>query len=197
MEPRQSFSPPAIGKRSDNRTATGGLREPLSPSASGSRSFQLNFFSVPASKSMRRDTTAGEFVGCTKAQTTHRYAAGPLSVSDLVAKGVDEASARRIWPAGAPTRPTIQEGSMHYYIPQMLPEYVEVEPQVFQPYRDATVAGWRNEQRLATQQGKHQRPGVTQMVLLADKLQIAERVPLHPYLVKLGDLEKFKFLLDR
>ena len=44
---------------------------------------------------------------------------------------------------------------MHYYIPQMLPEYVEVEPHVFQPYRDATVAGWRNEQRLATRQGKH------------------------------------------
>ena len=63
---------------------------------------------------------------------------------------------------------------MHYYIPQMLPEYVEVEPHVFQPYCDATVAGWRNEQRLATQQGKHQRPGVTQMVLLADKLQIAD-----------------------
>ena len=87
--------------------------------------------------------------------------------------------------------------SMHYYIPQMLPEYVEVEPHVFQPYRDATVAGWRNEQRLATRQGKHQRPGVTQMVLLADRLQIAESVPLHPYLVKLGDLEKFRFLLDR
>jgi hypothetical protein len=52
---------------------------------------------------------------------------------------------------------------MHYYIPQMLPEYVEVEPHIFQPYCDATVAGWRNEQRLATQQGKHQRPGVTQM----------------------------------
>jgi hypothetical protein len=86
---------------------------------------------------------------------------------------------------------------MHYYIPQVLPEYVEVEPHVFQPYRDATVAGWRNEQRLATRQGKHQRPGVTQMVLLADKLQIAESVPLHPYLVKLGDLEKFRFLLDR
>ena len=86
---------------------------------------------------------------------------------------------------------------MHYYIPQMLPEYVEVELHVFQPYCVATVAGWRNEQRLATQQGKHQRPGVTQMVLLADKLQIAESVPLHPYLVKLADLEKFRFLLDR
>ena len=49
---------------------------------------------------------------------------------------------------------------MHYYIPEMLPEYVEVEPHVFQPYCDATVAGWRNEQRLATRQGKHQRPGV-------------------------------------
>ena len=59
----------------------------------------------------------------------------------------------------------------------MLPEYVEVEPDVFQPYSDATVAGWRNEQRLATQQGKHQRAGVTQMVLLADKLQIAETCP--------------------
>ena len=82
-----------------------------------------------------------------------------------------------------------REGPMHYYIPQMLPEYVEVEPHVFQPYRDATVAGWRNEQRLATRKGKHQRPGVTQMVLLADKLQIAESVPLHPYLVKLGDLK--------
>jgi hypothetical protein len=35
------------------------------------------------------------------------------------------------------------------------------------------------------------------MVLLADKLRIAESVPLHPYLVKLGDLEKFRFLLDR
>ena len=59
---------------------------------------------------------------------------------------------------------------MQYYIPKMLPEYVEVEPDVFQPSGDATVAGWRNEQRLATQQGKHQRAGVTQMVLLADKL---------------------------
>jgi hypothetical protein len=35
------------------------------------------------------------------------------------------------------------------------------------------------------------------MVLLADKLQIAESVPLYPYLVKLCDLEKFRFLLDR
>jgi hypothetical protein len=35
------------------------------------------------------------------------------------------------------------------------------------------------------------------MVLLADKLQIAESVPLRPNLVKLGDLEKFRFLLDR
>ena len=78
--------------------------------------------------------------------------------------------------------------------PRMLPEYVKVERDVFQPYSDATVAGWRNKQRLATQQGKHQRAGVTQMVLLADKLQIAERVPLYPYLVKLGDLEKFRFL---
>ncbi|MFY9784183.1 MAG: hypothetical protein WAK08_00335, partial [Pseudolabrys sp.] len=73
----------------------------------------------------------------------------------------------------------------------------EVEPHVFQPCCDATVAGWRNEQRLVTRQGKHQRPGVAQMVLLADKLQIVESVPLHPYLVKLGDLEKFRFLLDR
>ena len=86
---------------------------------------------------------------------------------------------------------------MQYYVPQMLPEYVEVEPGVFQPYGDATVAGWRNERRLATHQGKHQRAGVTQMVLLADKLQIAESAPLYPYLVKLGDLEKFRFLLDR
>ena len=77
---------------------------------------------------------------------------------------------------------------MQYYIPKMLPEHVEVEPDVFQPYSDATVAGWRNEQRLATQQGKHQRAGVTQMVLLADKLQIAESVPLYPYLVRLGDV---------
>jgi hypothetical protein len=68
---------------------------------------------------------------------------------------------------------------------------------VFQPYSNATVAGWRNEQRLATQQGKHQRAGVTQMVLFADKLQIAESLPLYPYLVSLGDLEKFRFLLDR
>ena len=86
---------------------------------------------------------------------------------------------------------------MQYYIPKMLPEYVDVEPDVFQANSDATVAGWRNEQRLATQQGKHQRAGVTQLVLLADKLQIAESVPLYPYLVKLGDLEKFRFLLDR
>jgi hypothetical protein len=93
--------------------------------------------------------------------------------------------------------PTMKEGPMQYYIPKMLPEYVEVEPDVFQPYSDATVAGWRNEQRLATQQGKHQRAGVTQMVLFADKLQIAESVPLYPYLVRLGDLEKFRFLLDR
>jgi len=93
--------------------------------------------------------------------------------------------------------PTVKEGPMQYYIPKMLPEYVEVEPDVFQPYSDATVAGWRNEQRLATQQGKHQRAGVTQMVLLADKLQIAESVPLYPYLVRLGELEKFRFLLDR
>jgi hypothetical protein len=93
--------------------------------------------------------------------------------------------------------PTVKEGPMQYYIPKMLTEYVEVEPDVFQPYSDATVAGWRNEQCLATQQGKHQRAGVTQMVLLADKLQIAESVPLYPYLVKLGDLEKFRFLLNR
>ena len=86
---------------------------------------------------------------------------------------------------------------MQYYIPKMLPEYVDVEPDVFQANSDATVAGWRNEQRLATQQGKDQRAGVTQMVLLADKIQIAESVPLYPYLVKLGDLEKFRFLLDR
>jgi hypothetical protein len=91
----------------------------------------------------------------------------------------------------------MKEGPMQYYIPKMLPEYVEVEPDVFQAYSGATVAGWRNEQRLATHQGKHQRAGVTQMVLLADKLQIAESVPLYPYLVKLGDLEKFRFLLDR
>jgi hypothetical protein len=91
----------------------------------------------------------------------------------------------------------MKEGPMQYSIPKMLPEYVEAESDVFQPYSDATVAGWRNEQRLATQQGKHQRAGVTQMVLLADKLQIAESVPLYPYLVKLGDLKKFKFLLDR
>jgi hypothetical protein len=91
----------------------------------------------------------------------------------------------------------MKEGPMQYYVPQILPEYVEVEPGVFQPYSDATVAGWRNEQRLATQQGKHQRAGVRQMVLLADKLQIAESVPLYPYLVKLGDLEKFRSLLDR
>jgi hypothetical protein len=91
----------------------------------------------------------------------------------------------------------MKEGPMQYYIPKMLPEYVEVEPDVFQPYSDATVAGWRNEQRLATQRGKHQRAGVTQMVLFADKFRIAESVPLYPYLVKLGDLEKFRFLLDR
>jgi hypothetical protein len=91
----------------------------------------------------------------------------------------------------------MKEGPMQYYIPKMLPEYVEVEPDVFQANSDATVAGWRNEQRLATQQGKHQRAGVTQMVLFADKLQIAESVPLYPYLVRLGDLEKFRFLLDR
>jgi len=39
--------------------------------------------------------------------------------------------------------------------------------------------------------------GVPRLVLFADKLQIAESVPLYPYLVKLGDLEKFRFLLDR
>ena len=63
--------PPAIGNRSDNRSATDVLRKLRRPSASRSRSFRLNFFSEPASKSMRRDTTAGEFVGCTKAQTIH------------------------------------------------------------------------------------------------------------------------------
>ena len=42
---------------------------------------------------MRRDTTAGEFVGCTKAQTTHWCAAGRLSALDLAAKRGDEASA--------------------------------------------------------------------------------------------------------
>ena len=103
---------------------------------------------------------------------------------DLAAKRRDEASAR--------SRECVRcEGCYLFSSP------LEAEPHVFQPYRDATVAGWRNEQRLATRQGKHQRPGVTQMVLLADKLQIAESVPLHPYLVKLGDLEKFRFLLDR
>ena len=65
---------------------------------------------------------------------------------------------------------------MQDYIPKVLPEYVEVEPDVFQPYSDATVAGWRNEQRLATQQGKHQRAGVTQMnaefaILLRSRLK--------------------------
>ena len=39
---------------------------------------------------------------------------------------------------------------MQYYIPKMLPEYVDVEPDVFQANSDATVAGWRNERRLAT-----------------------------------------------
>ena len=42
----------------------------------------------------------------------------------------------------------MKEGPMQYYIPKMLPEYVEVEPDVYQPYSDATVAGWRNEQTL-------------------------------------------------
>jgi hypothetical protein len=57
--------------RNDNRSATDVLRKLRRPSASRSRSFHPNFFSAPVSKSMRRDTTAGEFVGCTKAQTTH------------------------------------------------------------------------------------------------------------------------------
>jgi hypothetical protein len=86
---------------------------------------------------------------------------------------------------------------MDCFIPQKLPEYLEVEPQIFQPYRDATVAGWRTAQRLAMRQGRQKPPGVAQMVLLADKLQIGESVLLHPYLVKPGDLEKFRFLLDR
>jgi len=91
--PRRSCSPPAIGNRSDNRSATDVLRKLRRPSASRSRSFHLNFFSEPASKSMRRDTTAGEFVGCTKAQTTPWCAAGRLSALHLAAKRGDEASA--------------------------------------------------------------------------------------------------------
>jgi hypothetical protein len=66
---------------------------------------------------------------------------------------------------------------MQYYIPKMLPEYVEVEPDVFQPYSDATVAGWRNEQRLATQQGKHQRASVTQMVCLPTNSRLPRACP--------------------
>ena len=124
-----------------------------------------------------------------------------MAYSQVIA--LDAATGDLLWrykrPLSAPhaVAPTMKEGPMQYYIPKMLPEHVEVEPDVFQPYSDATVAGWRNEQRLATQQGKHQRAGVTQMVLLADKLQIAESVPLYPYLVRLGDVEKFRFLLDR
>ena len=86
---------------------------------------------------------------------------------------------------------------MHYYIPQILPEYVEVEPQVFQPYRDATVVSGATSNAWQRSKASTSVQGITQMVLLADKLQIARRVPLPPYLVKLGDLEKFKFLLDR
>ena len=43
------------------------LRTLRTRSVSQSRSFRLNFFSEPTSKSMRRDMTAREFVACTKA----------------------------------------------------------------------------------------------------------------------------------
>jgi hypothetical protein len=64
--PRRSFSPPAIGSRGDNQLGTDVLRTLRTPSVSQSRSFRLNFFSEPTSKSMRRDMTAREFVACTK-----------------------------------------------------------------------------------------------------------------------------------
>ena len=64
--PRRSFSPPAIGSRGDNQLGTDVLRTLRTLSISQSRSFHLNFFSEPTSKSMRRDMTAREFVACTK-----------------------------------------------------------------------------------------------------------------------------------
>jgi hypothetical protein len=61
--------PAAIGNRGDNQLGTDVLRTLRTPPVSRSRSFRLNFFSEPISKSTRRDTTAREFVGCTKAWT--------------------------------------------------------------------------------------------------------------------------------
>ena len=55
------------------------LRAPRTPCVSRSRSFNLNFFSEPISKSTRRDTTAREFVACTKAWTILWRAARRLS----------------------------------------------------------------------------------------------------------------------
>jgi hypothetical protein len=58
--------PPAIGNRGDNQLGTDVLRTLRTRSVSLSRSFRLNFFSEPTSKSMRRDMTAPKFVACTK-----------------------------------------------------------------------------------------------------------------------------------
>jgi hypothetical protein len=83
---------------------------------------------------------------------------------------------------------------MQYYIPKMLPAYVEVEPSVFQSYTDVTAAGWRYEQRQAKQAGLRQRPGVNRMVLLADKLQIADSTPLFPYLMQLSKAPRLRLV---
>jgi hypothetical protein len=52
--------------RGDSQLGTDVLGTLRTPSVSQSRSFRLNFFSEPTSKSMRRDMTAREFVACTK-----------------------------------------------------------------------------------------------------------------------------------
>ena len=47
---------------------------------------------------------------------------------------LDPLEASYMLTSAPPVAPTMKEGPMHYYIPQMLPEYVEVEPHVFQTY---------------------------------------------------------------
>ena len=67
--------PPPIGNRGGNSIDV--LRTPRMPSVSRSKSFNLNFFSEHISKSTRRDTTAREFVACTKAWTIPWSVSGP------------------------------------------------------------------------------------------------------------------------
>ena len=88
--------------------ATDVLRTLRTPSASRLRSFHLNFFSEPTSKSTRRDTTAREFIVCMKvwtipwsvaarlnAMTTRSHSKSVVFSHSFELKGVD-----RILPPG-------------------------------------------------------------------------------------------------